>query len=174
MKSYCITSKPQCEHILKKYTPDFIVYRDKANENYAEYAKQFVKCCRNTSESVQVFLHQDFILAHKLGADGVHLISMQFDAIHHAKSLGLKVIVSTHSLDDIVYTMKEGADYVTYSPIFITPDKGEPKGIAMLRDVVQKTGARVFALGGIVTQEHLKAVERTGAYGFASIRYFER
>lgn len=173
MKSYCITSEPQCEHILKKHMPDFIVYRDKTNKNYAENAKQFVQCCRESSENVQVFLHQDFIQAYKLSADGIHLTSMQFDAIPYAKSLGLEVIVSTHCLDDIFCVMQAGADYVTYSPIFSTPDKGEPKGVEMLREIVQKTGAKVFALGGIVTQEHLLAVERTGAYGFASIRYFQ-
>jgi thiamine-phosphate pyrophosphorylase len=61
---------------------------------------------------------------------------------------------------------------VTYSPIFVTPNKGKAKGCEELFQVVQKVKIPVIALGGIISDEHIKQIELTGASGFASIRYF--
>ncbi|MDY0117717.1 MAG: thiamine phosphate synthase, partial [Sulfurimonadaceae bacterium] len=68
--------------------------------------------------------------------------------------------------------IEEGADAITYSPIFETPNKGEPKGIEALQHVIKKYPIKIFALGGIVESSHVIDVEKSGAYGFASIRYF--
>ena len=65
-------------------------------------------------------------------------------------------------------------DFVTYSPIFETPNKGEAKGIENLKTMVDRYNIPIIALGGIITEEQIKAVKETGAYGFASIRYFIR
>ena len=65
-----------------------------------------------------------------------------------------------------------GADMVTYSPIFETPDKGEPVGLHMLSKLTSSVNIPVIALGGIVTDEHIEACQMSGASGFASIRYF--
>lgn len=173
MKSYCITSNPQCEEVINTYKPDFILYRDKESANYSDSAKQFVECCRLNADDTKVFLHQDYTLAKQLGVDGVHLTSLQFDLIEDAKKMGLEVIVSTHSLQEMQKAQSLGADYVTYSPIFATPNKGEPKGVVHLKEVVEKSTLKVFALGGIVTQEHIDIIRPTGVYGFASIRYFQ-
>jgi thiamine-phosphate pyrophosphorylase len=61
---------------------------------------------------------------------------------------------------------------VTYSPIFTTPNKGEPKGIEDLKDVLEITEIKIFALGGIVEDEQIKSISQTDSFGFASIRYF--
>jgi len=61
---------------------------------------------------------------------------------------------------------------ITFSPIFTTPNKGEPKGIEVLREVISSLEIAVIALGGIVEQEQIKLCEEAGAFGFASIRYF--
>ena len=61
---------------------------------------------------------------------------------------------------------------MTYSPIFYTPHKGEPKGVDDLRAVVESVGIKVFALGGITDKNEVQKVGKSGAYGFASIRYF--
>lgn len=65
-----------------------------------------------------------------------------------------------------------GADYVTYSPIFVSPNKGKPKGVEDLQKLLEKTEIKVFALGGIVSHEQIDLVEESGVYGFASIRHF--
>ena len=151
--------------------PDFALYRDKENENYAIEAENFVQMCK-PFKSLHVLLHQDYELAAKLGATGVHLTSKQFDAIPKAKALGLEVIISTHTHDEVHVAEAMGADYVTYSPVFASPDKGEPKGVQDLQSIVSMADIKIFALGGIVSEEEVQKIEKTEVYGFASIRYF--
>lgn len=182
MKKYLITSaefytqeqksfQKKLQMQISKHKPDFLLYRDKENENYAELARTFIDVSQK-NEGLKYFLHQDSTLAKELGATGVHLNSTQFDQITKAKELGLEVLISTHSYDEVKKAQDLGADYVTYSPIFHSPNKGEPKGIADLKELIEQVDIKVFALGGIVTQEHIKQVADANAFGFASIRYF--
>lgn len=154
-----------------KHLPDFALYRDKTDPNYALLAEHFVDVCQEF-ENIKAIIHGDIALAVKLEAFGVHLTSNQFDEIEKAKELGLQVIVSTHSKEELLKVEKLGADYATYSPIFATPNKGEPKGIEDLQEAVETTNLKIFALGGIVDAKEIAEVEKTSAYGFASIRYF--
>ena len=170
MKKYLITTSPSFMQ-LRKYRPDFALYRDKESKEYAFHAQNFVQMC-SSIPNMKAFLHRDYELAHSLNAVGVHLTSTQFDDIPKAKALGLEVIISTHTYDEVFIAEAMGAEYVTYSPIFETPNKGVPKGVEDLKDLVRKTEIKIFALGGIVTQEQVEAIAPSNAYGFASIRYF--
>jgi len=170
MQSYLITAKPSYS-TLRRYMPDFALYRDKDNSAYALEAQNFLAMAK-PFKNMKTFLHQEADLAKKLGATGVHLTSMQFDDITHAKELGLEVIISTHTQEEVHLAEVRGADYVTYSPIFATPNKGEPKGVDALREIVEKSKIKIFALGGIVSDEEVEKLEGSGAFGFASIRYF--
>lgn len=182
MKHYLITDpslygsdlKPfesSLNRVYASVVPDYALFRDKESQHYATLAEMFVQICR-TYGVPHVLLHGDYTLAHELGADGVHLTSMQFDEIQKAKKLGLYVIISTHTYDEALKAQKLGADAITYSPIFYSPNKGEPKGLEDLKEIVDKIEIPIFALGGITTQEQIRAVEECGVYGFASIRYF--
>jgi len=153
------------------HMPQFALYRDKDNKNYAGLALEFISGCKQLS-SVQSFLHQHVELALKLQATGVHLASTQLDEIENAMSLGLEGINSTHTHEDVLKAKTLGADYVDYSPIFTSPNIGGPKGVEDLKALLQKCEIKVFALGGIVESRHVEMVEEAGAYGFASIRYF--
>jgi len=153
--------------------PDFALFRDKQTFEYPTLAQTFITISREY-KIPHVLLHGDYVLSSELGADGVHLTSSQFDAIKDAKSLGLYVIISTHTHEEALKAQELGADAITYSPIFFSPDKGEPKGLEDLKEIVAKIEIPIFALGGITTQEQINAVEKCGAYGFASIRYFTR
>lgn len=168
-----ITSKPLCSKAIKKHKPSYVLYRDKENKNYETDAKSFVEVCSEFKE-LKCFIHQDVDLAFDLDADGIHLTSSQFNKIRYAKSKSLEVIISTHSLDEVKKAQNLGADYVTYSPIFYTPNKGEQKGIENLKAVVESVDIKVIALGGIVGKKEICEVEKTGAFGFASIRHFEK
>jgi len=170
LKKYLISSEPSYMQ-LRKHLPDFALYRNKETLSYAFHAQNFIEMSKAFKE-MKSFLHQDYKLAKELGATGVHLTSLQFDSIVKAKELGLEVIVSTHTKEEVLSAQEKGADYVTYSPIFATPNKGEPKGIEELHNLLNATAMKVFALGGIVNTEQVNAVEETSAYGFASIRYF--
>jgi thiamine-phosphate pyrophosphorylase len=158
------------EQILK-HKPDYILYRDKQTVRYKEVAKVFLNVA-SQYKNIRAFLHTDVKLASALNAYGVHLPSTAFDKIKEAKALGLKVIISTHTQEELVNAERLGADYVTYSPIFVTPNKGEPKGVEDLKTLLTQTQIKVFALGGIVKQKEVESVEKTTVYGFASIRYF--
>ena len=178
MHSYLITDPKyysadfiSLQNILTIQLPDFILYRDKENKDYKKSAIQFLEVCSHFN-SVKPLLHSDVKLAFSLGSFGVHLTSLQFKEIKIAKNIGLFTVISCHSEKEIIKAQELGADAVTFSPIFSTPNKGEPKGLAELQRMVDKMSIPIIALGGITTETEVKAVESTGCYGFASIRYF--
>lgn len=182
MKSYLVTdpsyygSTPDAlesalDVIYSHRFPDFALFRDKQTPDYADLAHTFITLSR-AYKIPHVLLHGDYALAAELKADGVHFTSTQFDEITEAKKRGLYVVISTHSYEEALKAQSLGADAITYSPIFNSPNKGEPKGLEDLKEIVAKIRVPIFALGGITTEEQIKAVEECGAYGFASIRYF--
>lgn len=179
MKQYLITdpsyysSNPQIfkqklTKVLSTCKPDFICLRDKETLHYTSLAYVL----KEIETPTKCILHTDYKLAAKLGFYGVHLPSHRFEDILRAKTLGLHVIVSTHTLDEALHVEKLGADFITYSPIFFTPNKGEPKGLEKLKEINDKINTKCFALGGIIEDEHISSCKEVGSYGFASIRYF--
>ena len=169
MIAYAITDNIQLNNSLNR--ADMILYRDKITTSYAQNAKIFLREAKKYNFS-KILLHGDYRLAYALGVDGVHLTSQQFHEIKYAKSLGLFVVISTHTLKEAFNASQKGADMVTLSPIFATPNKGEPKGLDFLLKVSCLIDIPIIALGGILTQEQIEACREHGASGFASIRYF--
>lgn len=163
------TLQRDLEHFSKHAS--MIVYRDKATLDYEKNAIHFLSQAKKFDK---VLLHSDYLLAKKLGADGVHLKSTQFEDVSKAKNLGLFVVISTHTQEEVKKAEILGADMVTFSPVFSTPNKGLPAGIDRLKNVIDSVAIPVIALGGILTQEQIDACVKVKAKGFASIRYFER
>jgi thiamine-phosphate pyrophosphorylase len=93
--------------------------------------------------------------------------------LEEAKDAGLFTVASAHSIDEARSLERRGVDVVTLSPIFPSPGKGTPLGLNYLRKAMRELKVPIIALGGIVTPEHLEDVWQIGAYGFASIRYFD-
>lgn len=182
MKSYLITDPKYytndinhfasiLEYNIQNYNVDMACFRDKISLNYKELAKIFIQTSKK--QNVQnIFINQYIDLAKELNASGVHLTSSQFDKIAYAKNLGLKVIISTHNEDEIKEAIKNKVDFITYSPIFNTPNKGNPKGIETLKSIISQYNIPIIALGGIITKEQTKQLKDIDCYGFASIRYF--
>ena len=180
MKSYFITD-PQyyknlnsLRHLLHKvyktHNPDFACFRDKISKNYKPQAEIFSKITK--SYGIKGLINSNIYLAKFYNFYGVHLTSQDFNKIREAKELKLFTIISTHSLEEALKVQKLGADAITFSPIFQTPNKGKPKGIDELRRVLEKIKIKCFALGGIIDENHIKECKATNCYGFASIRYF--
>ncbi|GIT98107.1 thiamine phosphate synthase [Sulfurovum sp. TSL1] len=159
------------EHDLKRFSQkaSMIVYRDKSN--VSKHEAEFVQAAKGF-DFEKVLIHGDPSLAKASGADGVHLSSLKLDEIADAKAMHLFVVVSTHTIEELKKAEALGADMATFSPIFETPDKGAPVGLEMLRSATSQVNLPVLALGGILTEEQIDACERSGASGFASIRYF--
>ncbi len=176
MISYAITDPStldfnHLERDLKRFSQkaSMIVYRDKSNGS--KYGADFVKAAK-VFDFEKVIIHGDPALAKAAGADGVHLSSLQLNEIADAKAMNLFVVVSTHTIEELKKAETLGADMATFSPIFETPNKGVPVGLEVLRTATSQVNIPVLALGGILTEEQIRACERSGASGFASIRYF--
>ena len=165
------TLKSTVEHTLSNLKVDLICLRDKKTTEYKVLAEAFMGL-KPIFPKTLFFLLGDIDAAVELGADGIHLPSGMFEQIGRSCDAGLKVIVSTHSFEEIKRAEGEGAYGVTYGPIFETPGKGPPKGLEKLKEIRGKISLNIFALGGIVSDEQIEAVERAGTDGFASIRYF--
>jgi len=79
--------------------------------------------------------------------------------------------VSTHSVVRAVHAETEGADFITFGPVFETASKlhyGEPQGLEKLNEVSSSVNIPVFAIGG-VTPERAKACMAQGAWGVAVV-----
>lgn len=81
---------------------------------------------------------------------------------------------STHRLDEVEAALREGADYVTFGPVYATPSKegyGPPRGLDELARAA-RLPIPVYALGG-VTLSRFGEVAAAGAAGVAGIRLFQ-
>ena len=57
--------------------------------------------------------------------------------------------------------------------VYLRKSRGESKGVEQLNEATKNfPNLKIFALGGIIKDEQIKDIEKTKAYGFASIRYF--
>jgi thiamine-phosphate pyrophosphorylase len=113
----------------------------------------------------------DIVLA--VEADGVHLTEHSLPVPVARQLLGNdKLIgVSTHQLERARDVEQQGADFVTFSPIYATPSKaryGAPQGVEKLEHICQKLTIPVIALGGITAQRSA-TVLNAGARGCAVI-----
>ncbi|WP_235826969.1 thiamine phosphate synthase [Aliarcobacter vitoriensis] len=183
IKSYLITDpkyfsdnpkifKQTLENSLKLHKIDFACFRDKTSTNFEKLAKLFLDTC-NEFKIKNIYLNSNIQLAKDLNFDGVHLNSTQFEKIGFAKSLNLKTIISCHNHKELKLAFDKKVDFVTYSPIFDTPNKGEEKGIEDLKQTIKEfKSLNIFALGGIINDIQVNKISQTNAYGFASIRYF--
>jgi len=183
MKSYLITDpdiytnnpksfRLKLQEAISNNNVDYICFRDKTTCNPQSLAEIYVHVCKSNNIK-NIFINQYINLASSLNITGVHLTSNQLDRISYCKHLNLKVIISCHNESDIQNAIEDNADYITYSPIFTTPNKGEPKGIDDLAYIINKyPGIKIFALGGIISEEEVSKIKNTNAYGFSSIRYF--
>mgnify|MGYP003571688403 CR=1 FL=1 len=158
------------ESILSTTHVDHACFRDKHSSNYEALARIFVRVCQKHNIQ-QVLLNENIALAKELKC-GVHLTSKQFELIKEAKQNDMYVVISCHDILQVEKAQKAFVNAVTYSPIFKTPNKGEPKGVPNLKKLLSIFDMNIIALGGIITQEHVTQISKTRAYGFASIRYF--
>lgn len=112
-------------------------------------------------------------LALAVEADGVHLGGHSLPTATVRGLLGPDRLigVSTHHPDEILHAAAEGADFVTFGPVFATPSKaayGQPQGLDALAAACRLSPLPVFALGGI-DPGNAPAVRLAGAHGVALI-----
>lgn len=130
--------------------------------------------------STVVLVNGRLDIALATGAGGAHLPAdgVPLDALRRrfgplfegALTLGR----STHQVEEVEAALREGADYVTFGPVYATPSKesyGPPRGLDELARAA-RLPIPVYALGG-VTLSRFGEVAEAGAAGVAGIRLFQ-
>ncbi len=121
----------------------------------------------------RLFVNDRVDVAIAADADGVHLAhaSMPAHAVRKIVPDDFLIVVSTHDLEEAWQAEAEGADFITFGPVFATPSKmsyGLPPGPEALEEAVRKVAIPVFGLGGI-RQRSIDTVLAAGAFGISLI-----
>jgi thiamine-phosphate pyrophosphorylase len=129
---------------------------------------------RTAHYGAQLLINDRLDLALAVQADGVHLGEHSLPTAVARKVLGAGYLigVSTHAHHQIRSAHENGADFVTFGPVFETPSKarfGPPQGIETLRCTCATSPLPVFGLGGI-EHRNLPQVLSAGVQGVALIR----
>lgn len=181
---YAITDRKFDEHNnllsqIKKYLSlgvDWIQIREKdlSDKELLKVLERTVNLSRK--KNTKIFVNNRSDLSFLSRCEGVHLSA---DSIPIGKIKdkfpNLMVIKSCHSLEQAKKTEKEGADFVTLSPIFEPLSKKyfttKPLGIKTLFSCVNKLKVPVIALGGI-DEDNIFEVAKSGVYGVSAISFF--
>lgn len=120
-----------------------------------------------------LFIMNDRIdIAMLSGADGVHLGQDDIPVAEARKLLGNKIIgISTHDPKEAMEAEAQGADYISFGPIFATKTKKDaqtPRGIEYLKEIRNAVTLPIAAIGGI-TEGNMKEALQAGADSVAII-----
>ncbi|MGE5809682.1 MAG: thiamine phosphate synthase [Nitrospirota bacterium] len=121
----------------------------------------------------KLFINDRVDVAVAVEADGVHLghQSMPPEAVRKIVGRKMLIGVSTHNREEALSAEKNGADFITFGPIFPTPSKmkyGAPVGTDSVVELKKNVHVPVFGLGGIKT-ENVREVLKAGTDGVAMI-----
>ncbi|MGC2235421.1 MAG: thiamine phosphate synthase [Pyrinomonadaceae bacterium] len=139
--------------------------------NVFNLAREAVEIAKNSATKILVNDRADIALAAK--ADGVHLTanSLSAEIIRRKFPKDFIIGASAHTIEKAEQAKAQGANFATFSPIFASPNKGEPKGLDALREACERLNPfPIIALGGI-DETNYEAVLKNGASGFAAIRF---
>ncbi|MDO8142701.1 MAG: thiamine phosphate synthase [Candidatus Brocadiales bacterium] len=106
-------------------------------------------------------------------ADGVHLgwQSLPLDIARKLVGFEKLIGVSTHNRQEALQARNNGADYITFGPIFDTPSKAgllKPTGVEEIKKLKNEIDLPIVALGGI-NEKNVEVVLDGGAEGIAVI-----
>lgn len=129
---------------------------------------------RLTSDyGARLIINDRLDVAMAVDADGVHIgvNSLPVAAVRRIVGHGKIIGYSAHALNEALCAQADGADMVTFGPVFHTPSKagyGLPCGVEKLSEAVRVLNIPVVALGGIKT-ENIFEVLPSGCRGVAVI-----
>jgi thiamine-phosphate pyrophosphorylase len=108
-----------------------------------------------------------------IGAGGVQRTSTSLSVrdLRQVVNGHLLIGASVHALEESIEAEGEGADWLTFGPVYDTPSKrayGSPQGLTALARVVEAVTIPVIAIGGIMP-ERVAEVRGAGAQGVAVI-----
>ena len=115
----------------------------------------------------KIMLNGDAKLARELGADGVHLSSVELMQLQQ-KPTNLMLAASCHNAAELAQAEKLGLDFVTLSPVNSTKSHENTAAIywQTFRHLTQHIEIAVYALGGMAPDDLPEAL-KNGARGIA-------
>ena len=144
--------------------------KDLSDTELIKLAQPIAELCHNYE--AKLFINTHTSIASEVGAAGIHLPATA-ESVGSVKETetgdNFYIGCSVHSLDAGKKREVEGADFLTYSPIYPTASKpgyGPAVGTASLAEVVKGVKLPVFALGGITPARVPECLD-TGAFGVA-------
>lgn len=157
---------------------DFIQIREKDLS-----ARELLSLARSAREmkrghETKILVNDLLDVALAADLDGIHLGQSSVPAQQIRDKLSKPDFlfgVSTHSSEEVEAARKDGANFITFGPVFFTPSKasyGDPVGLESLKKVCQFARIPVFALGGVNKSNYLDCL-LNGASGIAAIRFFQ-
>ncbi len=144
-----------------------IQYREKRKKGLDRY-KEAKEIRRMTRDYGAIMIVNDYVdLAMMIEADGIHLGHEDYPIDEVRKLVGDEMIIggSTHWPDQMLETIKKGADYIGAGPIFETHTKQDvipPVGIEYLKFALEHSPIPVVAIGGI-KEHNIEQVIKAGA-----------
>ena len=129
----------------------------------SQLAKPIAERCRRYDAAL--FINGNIKVAQDVGAAGVHLPASVTARARETLQIGCSV----HNFGEAKKREAEGADFITYSPIYLTASKpgyGPAVGVANLARLAKQITVPIFALGG-VTPERVAACMEAGAAGIS-------
>lgn len=126
-----------------------------------------------TRSGVRLLISERVDIALAVDADGVQISGRSLPAARARELLGVEkyMAVSTHSMEEALAAQADGADFVTFSPVYEPASKagyGPGVGVEALARVCNSLTIPVFALGGINPDNAVETL-KAGAYGVAVI-----
>lgn len=134
-----------------------------------QLAKPIAELCRNSN--AQLFINTAVQVALDVGAAGIHLPA-NGESVGSVKAGAVDNFLigcSVHCFDAAEKRAAEGADFVTYSPIYPTASKpgyGPAVGVVNLARLTKQIKLPLFALGGITPMRVAECL-KAGAFGVA-------
>lgn len=146
--------------------------KDKSLDEMELLGKELRPLCKK--DGVIFIVNDDPHLAHRIGADGVHLGQddmerFPIDAVREIIGMDRLIGVSTHSLDQFEKANEADIDYIAYGPIFHTLTKDYYLGTKDIKKVMDLARKPVIFIGGL-TLENMDDVLDEGAKNIAVIR----
>ena len=129
---------------------------------------------RLTSDyGARLLINDRLDVAMAVDADGVHIgvNSLPVTVVRRILGKGKIIGYSAHAVNEALVAQEDGADMVTFGPVFQTPSKagyGLPCGIEELTEAVRVLNIPVIALGGIKPGNISEALS-SGCRGIAVI-----
>ena len=139
-----------------------------SREQMAQLAARVIALARPAG--ARVLVNSDVALAHRMGADGVHLTARQVASAAERPDVPL-VGASCHCEAELRSAERLGADFAVLGPVRATPSHPAraPLGWDRFRAVAGGAAIPVFALGGVESGD-MEAAWSCGAHGVAMVR----